>query len=183
MHTLRGAIDLASADEHDVLAVRRNEMTYCSQFLQAIPRVPAVDVVSEPLLRKGGNREEALARARDYFARLGLPEELWDAYPSTFSGGEQQRVNICRAIISGPRLLLVDEPTASLDARTKDAVIDMILELKTQGTAIILITHDEYSLRRMADRCLHLEHGAVRPSIPVNAIPTALGADPAPVGL
>src|SRR5262245_15002696 len=172
LHTERGPIDLASASEHEVLAIRKTEMTYCSQFLHAIPRVPAVEVVSEHLLRKGASRDEALALARDCFARLGLPEELWDAYPATFSGGEQQRVNICRAIISKPRLLLVDEPTASLDTRTKDAVIDMILELKARGTAIILITHDEYSLSRMADRCLRLEHGAVSASTPVEASPS-----------
>jgi alpha-D-ribose 1-methylphosphonate 5-triphosphate synthase subunit PhnL len=169
MHTERGPLDLASAREHEVLAIRKNEMTYCSQFLHAIPRVPALEVVSEHLLRKGGSRNEALALARECFARLGLPEELWDAYPSTFSGGEQQRVNICRAIISKPRLLLVDEPTASLDARTKDAVIEMILELKARATAIILITHDEYSLSRMADRCLRLEHGAISPSTTLGA--------------
>jgi alpha-D-ribose 1-methylphosphonate 5-triphosphate synthase subunit PhnL len=163
MHTeATGQVDLAQADEHEVLAVRKTEMTYCSQFLQAIPRVRAVEVVSEELVRKGTSRDDAFAVARDSFERLGLPEELWDAYPSTFSGGEQQRINICRAIISKPRLLLVDEPTASLDAKTKDAVIDMILELKDEGTSIILITHDEHSLSRMADRCLQLENGAVR---------------------
>ena len=99
---------------------------------------------------------------KDCFERLGLPQELWDAYPATFSGGEQQRINITRAIISKPRFLLVDEPTASLDLKTKDAVIDMLLELKKQGTSIILITHDEHTLNRMADRCLHLENGTVR---------------------
>lgn len=168
MHTrTRGPVDLATAGEHEVLKVRKTEMTYCSQFLQAIPRVPDVEVVSEDLLRKGCSREEAFEIARDCFARLGLPEELWDAYPSTFSGGEQQRINISRAIVSRPRLLLVDEPTASLDLKTKDAVIDMILELKDQGTSIILITHDEHSLRRMADRCLQLESGTVRQSVQV----------------
>ena len=168
MHTeANGPIDLAAADEHDVLAVRKTEMTYCSQFLQAIPRVRAVEVVSEDLVCKGTSRDEAFEIARESFQRLGLPAELWDAYPSTFSGGEQQRINICRAIISKPRLLLVDEPTASLDARTKDAVIDMILELKAHGTSIILITHDEHSLNRMADRCLQLENGAVRQAVQV----------------
>jgi len=156
-----GTVDLAAADEHEVLSIRKTQMTYCSQFLQAIPRVPALEVVSEGLLRKGCPREEALKTARDCFERLGLPEELWDAYPSTFSGGEQQRINISRAIISKPRFLLVDEPTASLDLKTKDAVIDMILELKAEGTSIILITHDEHSLQRMADRCLYLENGMV----------------------
>jgi alpha-D-ribose 1-methylphosphonate 5-triphosphate synthase subunit PhnL len=163
MHTeANGPVDLASADEHTVLTVRHTEMTYCSQFLQAIPRVPAVEVVSEGLLRKGAPRDEALETARECFERLGLPEELWDAYPATFSGGEQQRINISRAIISKPRFLLVDEPTASLDLKTKDTVIDMLLELKEEGTSIVLITHDGHSLHRMADRCLHLENGAVR---------------------
>ena len=153
-------VDLTTAREHEILAIRKTEMTYCSQFLQAIPRVPAIEVVCEPLLRRTG-REEALRMARECFVRLGLPEELWDAYPSTFSGGEQQRINISRAIVSQPRFLLVDEPTASLDLKTKNAVIDMMLELKGQGTSIILITHDEHTLRRTADRCLHLEGGRV----------------------
>jgi len=163
MHTrAAGAVDLATADEHEVLKIRKSEMTYCSQFLQAIPRVPAVEVVSEGLLRKGTARDEAFDFARGCFERLGLPAELWDAYPATFSGGEQQRINITRAIVGKPRFLLVDEPTASLDLKTKDAVIDMLLELKAEGTSIILITHDEHTLSRMADRCLHLEDGTVR---------------------
>ena len=168
IHTLSsGAIDLATAAEHDVLAVRKSDMTYCSQFLQAIPRVPALEVVSEGLLNRRCPREDAFQRARECFQRLGLPQELWDAYPSTFSGGEQQRINISRAIVARPRFLLVDEPTASLDLKTKNAVIDMLLELKDQGTSIILITHDDHTLSRMADRCLHLENGKVRQTVQV----------------
>jgi alpha-D-ribose 1-methylphosphonate 5-triphosphate synthase subunit PhnL len=162
MNTLDGAVNLATAGEHQVLGIRRMEMTYCSQFLRAIPRVPAVEVVCEGLLGKQAPREEALRAARDCFQRLGLPGELWDAYPSTFSGGEQQRINISRAIVSRPRLLLVDEPTASLDLKTKDAVIDMLLDLSERGTSIILITHDPHTLRRLAARCLHLEAGTIR---------------------
>lgn len=163
MHTREnGVVDLAAAGEHQVLHVRRTEMTYCSQFLHAIPRVPAIDVVCEGLLTRHSRREAALQAARECFERLGLPQELWDAYPSTFSGGEQQRINISRAIISRPRLLLVDEPTASLDLKTKDAVIDMLLELSGQGTSIILITHDQHTLHRLAGRCLHLEGGTIR---------------------
>src|SRR6202000_1083393 len=106
----------------------------------------------------GGRDIESGRRVtRGCFEQLSLPEELWDAYPATFSGGEQQRVNIARAIISRPRFLLVDEPTASLDLKTKDAVIDMLIDLKNAGTAIVLITHDEHTLARMADRSLHLE--------------------------
>jgi alpha-D-ribose 1-methylphosphonate 5-triphosphate synthase subunit PhnL len=87
---------------------------------------------------------------------------LWEVYPAVFSGGEQQRVNIARALVSHPRFLLVDEPTASLDMKTKDAVIDMLLGLKRSGTSIILITHDEHTLSRMADRSLHLENGRLK---------------------
>ena len=104
---------------------------------------------------------EARGIARDLLDRLGLPRELWDAFPATFSGGEQQRVNIARAIIAAPRFLLVDEPTASLDLKTKDVVIDLVLALKTQGASVVLITHDQHTLERMSDRRLHLEHGRV----------------------
>jgi alpha-D-ribose 1-methylphosphonate 5-triphosphate synthase subunit PhnL len=162
LHTAaRGRVDLATATEHEVLLVRKTEMFYCSQFLSVIPRVPAVDIVAESLTRKGRPIDEARAVARDLFARLGLPQELWDAFPATFSGGEQQRVNIARAIIAAPRFLLIDEPTASLDLKTKDVVIDLVLALRGQGTSVVLITHDQHTLDRMAGRRLHLEHGRV----------------------
>jgi alpha-D-ribose 1-methylphosphonate 5-triphosphate synthase subunit PhnL len=117
--------------------------------------------VAEPLARKGKTADEAREMARDLLDRLGLPRELWDAFPATFSGGEQQRVNIARAIIAAPRFLLVDEPTASLDLKTKNVVIDLVLALKTQGASVVLITHDQHTLERMSDRRLHLEHGRV----------------------
>ncbi len=167
MRGANGAIDLATAPAHDVLELRRSQMRYCSQFLHAIPRVPALEVVSEGLLNRQMSLEEAAREARDCFERLGLPEELWDAYPSTFSGGEQQRVNIARAILSRPRFLLVDEPTASLDLKTKDAVIEMLLELKRAGTSILLITHDEHTLGRLSDRYVHLENGRIRQAVEV----------------
>jgi alpha-D-ribose 1-methylphosphonate 5-triphosphate synthase subunit PhnL len=152
-------VDLAAASEHEVLKVRKTDMTYCSQFLQVIPRVPAIDVVAAGLVARKCRLEEARRAASECFERLSLPRELWDAYPATFSGGEQQRVNIARAMISRPRLLLVDEPTASLDMKTKDAVIDMLIDLKKAGTSIILISHDEHTLSRMSDRSLHLADG------------------------
>lgn len=155
-------IDLAAASEHDVLRVRKTEMTYCSQFLQVIPRVPAIDVVASAMSSRDSSMEQGRELARDIFETLTLPADLWDAYPATFSGGEQQRVNIARAIIARPRLLLVDEPTASLDMKTKDAVIDLLLGLRNGGTSIILITHDAHTLERMANRALHLEHGRLK---------------------
>lgn len=155
-------VDMASASEHDILRLRKSEITYCSQFLQVIPRVPAIDVVASALVARGATLEEARSLTSECFKRLSLPQELWDAYPATFSGGEQQRVNIARAIISRPRFLLVDEPTASLDMKTKDAVIAMLIELKKSGTSIVLITHDEHTLSRMADRSLHLQDGRLK---------------------
>jgi alpha-D-ribose 1-methylphosphonate 5-triphosphate synthase subunit PhnL len=127
--------------------------------------VPAADVVAEALLRRGGDRAEALERAKELLDRLGLPRELWDAFPATFSGGEQQRVNVARAIIAAPRFLLVDEPTASLDLKTKDVVIDLFLAQKARGSSIVLITHDAHTLARMCDRRLHLEFGRVTEAV------------------
>lgn len=158
---LLGTLDLATANEHDIIALRRSEMTYCSQFLQVIPRVAALEIVADPLIRRGAAREAALDKAREAFSRLGLPEDLWDAFPATFSGGEQQRVNIARAVIAQPRFLLLDEPTASLDAKTKDAVIDMILDLRTTGCSIALISHDAHTMDRLATRRLHLVEGRI----------------------
>jgi alpha-D-ribose 1-methylphosphonate 5-triphosphate synthase subunit PhnL len=155
-------VDLATASDYEILQIRKTEMTYCSQFLQVIPRVSAMDVVAGGLIARGSSTENARGATSECFERLSLPAELWDAYPSTFSGGEQQRVNIARAMISRPRILLVDEPTASLDLKTKDAVIDMLIELKRAGTTIILITHDEHTLTKMSDRSLHLENGLIK---------------------
>jgi alpha-D-ribose 1-methylphosphonate 5-triphosphate synthase subunit PhnL len=156
-----GKLDLATANEHEVLAIRRSEMTYCSQFLQVIPRVPALDVVVEPMLRRGVDREEAVRQVQRIFERLSLPQELWDGFPATFSGGEQQRVNIARAIVTKPRLLLLDEPTASLDLETKNAVIEMIHEIRSTGTSMLVITHDEYTMQKLAGRQLLLSEGKI----------------------
>ncbi|MEM8797552.1 MAG: phosphonate C-P lyase system protein PhnL, partial [Pseudomonadota bacterium] len=108
-------VNLAASDPRVVLAIRRDTIGYVSQFLRAVPRVSALDVVAEPLLQRGRSVEEAEARARDLFARLNLPEKLWHLPPATFSGGEQQRVNIARGFVTHHPILLLDEPTASLD--------------------------------------------------------------------
>jgi alpha-D-ribose 1-methylphosphonate 5-triphosphate synthase subunit PhnL len=156
-----GPLDLVQATDHQVIALRRDEITYCSQFLSVIPRVSAVDVVAANLFRRGVERGQARAQTREYLDRLGLPEELWDAYPATFSGGEQQRINVARSIIARPRLLLIDEPTASLDQKTKDVVIDMITALKSGGTSVLCISHDPYTLERMTDRTIELKEGSI----------------------
>jgi|ERR1700733_7678685 alpha-D-ribose 1-methylphosphonate 5-triphosphate synthase subunit PhnL len=164
-HSRSGVIDLVKADDHEIIALRRTEIRYCSQFLSVIPRVSAIDVVAEPLLREEKDKEKARSKARAMLEALGLPSGLWDAFPVTFSGGEQQRVNVARAIIAKPRLLLIDEPTASLDAKTKDIVIGLIRDLKQAGTSVLCISHDEYTLERLADRSLHLQAGRITPPV------------------
>lgn len=145
-------IDLATADPRAILGVRRVTLGYVSQFLRTVPRVSAVDVVAEPLLARGIAQEEARERARAVLARLNLPQELWQLPPATFSGGEQQRVNIARGFITDHRILLLDEPTASLDAKNREIVVSMIREKKQAGVALLGIFHDEDVRAKVADR-------------------------------
>lgn len=156
-----GSLDLVKADDHRIIELRKTEINYCSQFLSVIPRVTAVDVVCENLFRVEIDKEAARTKAKQMLEELALPGDLFDAFPVTFSGGEQQRINVARAIIASPRFLLIDEPTASLDARTKDVVIDMILGLKQSGTSVLCISHDEYTLERLCDRRIDMQWGRI----------------------
>src|SRR5690606_37288638 len=146
-----GVLDLAIASPREVLAARRESMGYVSQFLSAVPRVAAIDVVAEPLIECGTSREEARERAGELLARLSIPERLWNLPPATFSGGEQQRVNIARGFATERPLMLLDEPTASLDARNRGVVIDMIRERLAAGTGILAIFHDADVREAVAD--------------------------------
>jgi len=128
------------------------QVGYVSQFLRVIPRVPTIDVVAEPARLVGKSAAEAEASARSLLERLNLPERLWSLAPATFSGGEQQRVNIARGLVVDYPILLLDEPTASLDAANRNAVIDLILEAKARGTAILGIFHDAEVRQAVADR-------------------------------
>jgi alpha-D-ribose 1-methylphosphonate 5-triphosphate synthase subunit PhnL len=159
--SINGMVDLVTASDHEVIELRKNEITYCSQFLSVIPRVSAVDVVCENLFKVNAYKEAARYKAKGMLKQLGLPEELWDAFPVTFSGGEQQRINVARAMITSPRFLLIDEPTASLDPKTKDVVIDMLLDLKKHGTSILCISHDEYTIEKLVDRKISLHLGEI----------------------
>jgi alpha-D-ribose 1-methylphosphonate 5-triphosphate synthase subunit PhnL len=145
-------LDLATADARLVREVRRDTLGYVSQFLRVIPRVPALDIVAEPLLARGTPREAARAGAAALLARLNLPARLHALPPATFSGGEQQRVNLARGFLPGYPVLLLDEPTASLDATNRAAVIALIQEAKRAGTAIIGIFHDTEVRDQVADR-------------------------------
>jgi alpha-D-ribose 1-methylphosphonate 5-triphosphate synthase subunit PhnL len=157
------AVDLAMADPRKVLTLRRDSIGYVSQFLRTVPRVPALDVVAEPLVIRGIGRREAQGRARDLLVRLNLPERLWSLPPATFSGGEQQRVNIARGFITDHPVLLLDEPTASLDAANRAVVVAMVAEKKAAGVALLGIFHDEDVRRQVADRVVDVT--AFAPSI------------------
>jgi alpha-D-ribose 1-methylphosphonate 5-triphosphate synthase subunit PhnL len=145
-------VDIVTADPQRVLAIRRRTLGYVSQFLRVIPRVPALDIVAEPALAAGLSREAARERACSLLSRLNLPERLWGLPPSTFSGGEQQRVNIARGFAGEHTILILDEPTASLDAANRDAVVALVAERKAGGTAFVGIFHDEDVRARVADR-------------------------------
>ncbi|KRQ00291.1 phosphonate C-P lyase system protein PhnL [Bradyrhizobium manausense] len=145
-------IDLATAEPRQVLNVRRATIGYVSQFLRAVPRVATIDVVAEPLIAGGVTRADAQARAGELLHRLNIPERLWRLPPATFSGGEQQRVNIARGFISDLPILLLDEPTASLDAANRAVVVALVAEKKRQGVAMVAIVHDDEVRHLIADR-------------------------------
>ena len=153
-------VDMVSASPRVVLDVRRRTVGYVSQFLRVIPRVPVVDVVSEPLRAQGMDREEARRRARAMLDRLRIPERLWPLSPVTFSGGEQQRVNIARVFVAQYPVLLLDEPTAALDAEARMVVLELIEEARTQGAAVLATVHDPLSRARIATRTSTLEEMA-----------------------
>jgi alpha-D-ribose 1-methylphosphonate 5-triphosphate synthase subunit PhnL len=144
-------VDVARAEPRRILSLRQTVMGYVSQFLRAVPRVPALDVVAEPLVAEPGSRGQARAQAAELLHRLAIPERLWQVPPVTFSGGEQQRVNIARGFLPRRPLLLLDEPTASLDAANRATVVELIAEKKRRGAAIVAIVHDDEVRRAIAD--------------------------------
>ncbi|SOD94100.1 phosphonate C-P lyase system protein PhnL [Caenispirillum bisanense] len=150
-------VDMATAEPRDVLAVRKHTLGYVSQFLRVIPRVPALDVVAEPLKLLGTSEAEAREKAGGLLARLRIPERLWHLAPATFSGGEQQRVNIARGFVVDYPALLLDEPTASLDAANRDTVVALIQEAKARGCAVVGIFHDADVRTRVCDRLFEIE--------------------------
>lgn len=155
-HTREGQIDLARAADVDVALLRRREIGFVTQFLVARPRVAAQDIVAEPLLQAGWDIEEARGEARRWLGEFGVKQDLWHAYPTTFSGGEQQKVNLARALILPQRLLLLDEPTASLDAGAREALVNRLAELKAQGVAMIGVFHHPDDVAHLIDRVIDL---------------------------
>jgi alpha-D-ribose 1-methylphosphonate 5-triphosphate synthase subunit PhnL len=159
VHHADSVVDIARAEPRTILEVRRRTLGYVSQFLRVIPRVPTLDLVVEPLRALGVSWAEAVARARALLERLRIPERLWGLPPVTFSGGEQQRVNVARGVIAGRPILLLDEPTAALDAESRRAVVALISEARDRGTAIIGTFHDAGARAALATRLVRL-HGS-----------------------
>ena len=149
-----GNVDVVTASPRQIIALRRDTLGYVSQFLRVVPRVPTLDVVAEPLLNLGVPADTARARAAELLARLNIPQRLWELSPTTFSGGEQQRVNIARGFAHPFPALLLDEPTASLDAANREVVLGLIEEAKARGAAILGIFHDEGARDRVCDRLI-----------------------------
>lgn len=152
-------VDLVSAPDDTMLDLRERQIGYVSQFLRPTPRVTALDLAARPMIRRGIVRDEAQGRVGDLFRTLALPEDLWDGFPVLFSGGEQQRVNVARALVGAAPLLLLDEPTSALDASLQDVVVRLLAERRDQGTTMVGIMHDAALLRQLSDILLHMENG------------------------
>lgn len=149
---LVAGLDVARAEPRQILLLRRDTLGYVSQFLRVVPRVSALDVVAEPLLAVGCDRQVAMDRAAGLLKRLNIPERLWTLSPTTFSGGEKQRVNIARGFAHEYPAMLLDEPTASLDAQNRETVLSLIEEAKNKGVTIVGIFHDLDARERVCDR-------------------------------
>lgn len=156
-----GMIDLIKATEREMLIIRKDEIGYVSQFLNVMPRVTALEVVMNAIIEMGEAREVASEQAKEMLAHFKLPVSLWDSYPRTFSGGEKLRLNLAQAMVKRPKLLLLDEPTASLDDASKIAVKEMILQLKQAGTSMIGIFHDLDFMETVVDHHYQLSDGAL----------------------
>lgn len=147
-------VNLPQLEPHQLIEVRQYTIGYVSQFLRVIPRVPALEVAAESLMDLGVDLDIAYNKVRDLFVQLNLPERLWHLSPTTFSGGEKQRVNIARAFAVDYPILLLDEPTSALDAANREVVMQLIEARKLQGCAMVGIFHDDEVRERVCNRVL-----------------------------
>ena len=148
--------NIATLSAQEILKLRKTSIGYVSQFLKVIPRISALDVIMEPLLNSGDNKNNAYKKSIKLLKDLNIEKNLWHLSPLTFSGGEQQRINIARGFIKDLPYLLLDEPTASLDSRNRDIIINLIKEKSNRGVSIIGIFHDEYSRKKLNVREIDL---------------------------
>jgi alpha-D-ribose 1-methylphosphonate 5-triphosphate synthase subunit PhnL len=154
-----GRILLSRVGERTMIGLRRQEIGYVSQFLQAVPRTSAREIVAQSAMEAGRGREEAAENAAAMLRHFELDERLWDCFANTFSGGEKLRLNIARAMVKEPRLLLMDEPTASLDERSKERVRELMAALKARGATMLGVFHDLEFMAGLCDRSYRMENG------------------------
>lgn len=160
-----GKIDLAQATERDIIYLRKNEIGYVSQFLNVMPRTTCRELVQQALLEMGATLERARKEAEEVLTHFEMDKALWDSYPNTFSGGEKLRLNIAMATVKQPRLLLLDEPTASLDQQSKIKVREMIEKLKKQGTTLVGIFHDIEFMEGLCDKVFDMQTNKIREAV------------------
>ena len=158
-----GKTNVVGASARDIISLRRETLGYVSQFLRVVPRVATRDVVAEPLMALGVDPSMARQRAENILSLLNIPERLWNLSPTTFSGGEQQRVNIARGFVYEYPAILLDEPTASLDAVNRSVVLELIERAKSRGAAIVWIFHDESARAQVCD--LEIDVSAFAPQV------------------
>jgi len=156
-----GRILINRAGERTLLALRRKEIGYVSQFLQAIPRTSAREIVAQSAMEAGQGRAEAQESSAAMLSHFELDERLWDCYANTFSGGEKLRLNIARAMVKEPRLLLMDEPTASLDEHSKERVREIMAALKERGATMLGVFHDLEFMSGLCDRSYRMANGSL----------------------
>lgn len=159
-----GFIDLCKASDRQIINLRKKEIGYVSQFLKALPRVTAIELVMYSLIESGFHYDEAKKEAEKVLEHFQIDKNLWDAYPNNFSGGEKLRLNIAKAMVKKPNLLLLDEPTASLDNHSKKFVKDMIIDLKNKGTTMIGIFHDLDFMESVIDEKFEIKKGIMKKS-------------------
>jgi len=152
-----GKVDLVTASEREIIHLRKNEIGYVSQFLSVMPRTTTLELVEQSLLETGVDEKNATLRAKEALRHFDIAEALWNSYPNTFSGGEKLRLNIARATVKNPRLLLLDEPTASLDNESKQKVREVIQKLKSGGTTLLGIFHDLEFMEGLCDYTYHMQ--------------------------
>ncbi|MFJ7511415.1 phosphonate C-P lyase system protein PhnL [Peribacillus simplex] len=160
-----GAINLAKATEREMIYLRKHEIGYVSQFLNVMPRTTARQLVTGAILEMGQSREMANIQTEKIFDHFEIGKELWDSYPATFSGGEKLRLNIARAMVKRPRLLLLDEPTASLDHESKVKVKTLLEQLMNEGTTMLGIFHDLEFMNRLVDKEYSMQNGCFTQAI------------------
>jgi alpha-D-ribose 1-methylphosphonate 5-triphosphate synthase subunit PhnL len=152
------AVDVVTATPRQILALRRSTLGYVSQFLRVVPRVPAIELVMERAQESGVEEDIARSRAAAILERLRIPRPLWSLPPATFSGGEQQRINVARGLVAEQPILLLDEPTASLDSENRAVVVDLIRGAKARGATVVGVFHDREMREAVADRVLVLDN-------------------------